>query len=138
MTCLEKLKQDHPNWTDDDIAQIADISCPNDDWGMAVPDPVNCAGGDCGECAECWNREIPGTEPTGTTDAVNHPKHYVREGAMECIDEMLLVFGVEATMCFCLLNAWKYRYRAADKGGEEDLKKSDWYLAVYADLKDGD
>lgn len=68
--------------------------------------------------------------------AVNHPKHYNREGAMECIDEMILLFGLEATMNFCECNAWKYRYRAADKNGEEDLKKSDWYLKKYAELKE--
>lgn len=80
----------------------------------------------------------PVTDTTATTDAVNHPKHYGREGAMECIDEMVLVFGAEATMHFCLLNAWKYRYRAGAKGGEEDLQKSDWYLAKYAELKGGE
>ncbi len=67
-------------------------------------------------------------------DAVNHPRHYNREGAMECIDEMVLLFGEEATMHFCLLNAWKYRYRAADKNGEEDLKKSDYYIGKYSEL----
>lgn len=66
---------------------------------------------------------------------VEHPKHYNREGGMECIDEMVLLFGYEETMTFCKLNAWKYRYRAADKNGEEDLKKSDWYLQKYAELK---
>lgn len=66
---------------------------------------------------------------------VNHPTHYNREGALECIDEMILIFGKEATMTFCLLNAWKYRYRAADKNGEEDLKKSDWYLNKVKELK---
>lgn len=65
---------------------------------------------------------------------VNHPKHYNREGGMECIDEMILVFGKEAVKHFCLCNAWKYRYRAADKNGEEDLKKSDWYLSKYKEL----
>ena len=67
---------------------------------------------------------------------VNHPKHYNREGGMECIDEMILVFGKEAVQNFCLCNAWKYRYRAADKNGEEDLKKSDWYLNKYKKLKE--
>ena len=65
---------------------------------------------------------------------VNHPKHYNREGGMECIDEMVLIFGVEEAKTFCKLNAWKYRYRAADKNGEEDLKKSDWYLQKYKEL----
>lgn len=69
-------------------------------------------------------------------DVVNHPKHYCRDDAMECIDEMLLIFGEEAVKHFCLCNAWKYRYRAADKNGEEDLKKSDWYLRKYKELDD--
>ena len=29
------------------------------------------------------------------TNMVNHPAHYTREGAMECIDEMLLIYGVK-------------------------------------------
>ena len=67
-------------------------------------------------------------------DVVNHPKHYCREGGIESIDEMVLVFGVEAVKNFCLCNVWKYRYRASDKNGEEDLKKSDWYMRKYKEL----
>lgn len=67
-------------------------------------------------------------------EKVEHPKHYNREGAMECIDEMVLIFGKEAVKNFCICNAWKYRYRAADKNGEEDLRKSDWYLNKYKEL----
>lgn len=67
-------------------------------------------------------------------EKVNHPKHYCREGAMECIDEMIILFGKEAVMTFCKLNAWKYRYRAAEKNGEEDMKKSDWYIQLYNQL----
>ena len=57
---------------------------------------------------------------------------------MECIDEMILIFGVEAVKNFCLCNAWKYRYRAADKNGVEDLKKADWYINKYVELKEKD
>lgn len=67
---------------------------------------------------------------------VNHPAHYNREGAMECIDEMKMIFGKKALMDFCLLSAYKYRYRAGDKGGMEDMKKSDWYMKVYKDLRE--
>lgn len=70
-------------------------------------------------------------------DPVNHPAHYEREGAMECIDEMLLIFGKDAVMNFCLCNAWKYRYRASAKNGDEDYSKSDWYLRKYRELKEG-
>ena len=65
---------------------------------------------------------------------VDHPSHYNREGSMECIDEMVMVFGEEVVANFCLCNVWKYRYRAADKNGIEDLKKSDWYMNKYKEL----
>ena len=68
-------------------------------------------------------------------DVINHPKHYTRDGAMESIDEMVLVFGKEAVMNFCLCNVWKYRYRAPDKNGAEDIKKSDWYMRKYRELR---
>lgn len=67
-------------------------------------------------------------------DIVNHPKHYNRDGAMECIDEMITVFGKDIVACFCLCNVWKYRYRASDKGHEGDLSKSDYYMAKYKEL----
>lgn len=65
-------------------------------------------------------------------DAVNHPSHY--EHGIECIDEMILLYGVVETMSFCKLNSHKYRKRAFDKGGKEDLDKSDWYMKEYAYL----
>lgn len=68
-------------------------------------------------------------------DNVNSPKHYNRDGALECIDEMIAVFGIEAVKHFCICNAWKYRYRAADKNGLEDLQKSDWYIRKYRELE---
>lgn len=49
---------------------------------------------------------------------------------------MILLFGVEETMSFCKLNAWKYRKRALYKNGEEDMNKSDWYIKKYIELKD--
>ena len=78
------------------------------------------------------NDNIP--EPKPEPETVNHPSHYNREGAKECIEEMIDIYGPEATAYFCLLNAHKYRYRAADKNGEEDLRKSDWYYKKYCEL----
>lgn len=74
------------------------------------------------------------TETTKTTDIINHPSHYCREDAMESIEEMVLVFGKEAVKHFCLCNVWKYRYRSSAKNGEEDLRKSDWYMKKYKEL----
>lgn len=72
-------------------------------------------------------------EPT-PPNMVEHPSHYNREGAMECIDEMITLFGREVVKHFCLCNAWKYRYRSNQKNGEEDIKKSDWYIQKYKEL----
>jgi hypothetical protein len=73
--------------------------------------------------------------PKPEPDMVNHPPHYNREGAMETIDEMEAIFGIEATFHYCRLNAWKYRARSTMKNGDEDLKKSDWYIRKAAELK---
>ena len=71
-------------------------------------------------------------------EMVDHPDHY-NQGSMECIDEMILIFGVEAVMDFCVCNAWKYRARAAYKGNpEEDMAKADWYLNKYKELMDNE
>ena len=67
-------------------------------------------------------------------DNVDHPKHYCREGGMECFDEFMLIYGIKAAKYACLFNIHKYRYRAADKNGEEDLRKSDWYMKKYKEL----
>lgn len=135
MTCFEKYKQMYDGEEPDVNSQ-----CPNRSGGITIDDPPFCDCGRSDECSRCWNREAPDTEPVTepVTSTVDHPKHYGREGGMECIDEMLLIFGVEATMHFCLLNAWKYRYRAPDKNGAEDMAKSDWYITKYAELKGGD
>lgn len=70
-------------------------------------------------------------------DVVNKPSHYNREGAMECFDEFVEIYGVEAARYACMFNIHKYRYRAADKNGMEDLKKSDWYARKLKELNDG-
>lgn len=69
-------------------------------------------------------------------DNVNNPAHYT-QGGMECIEEMMLIFGSEETKIFCKLNAWKYRKRALYKGTpEKDMAKSDAYLRCYKSIKE--
>ena len=105
------------------------------------------------ECAECWgnfvrdrelceiayNKVIKATKPKETEepteDMVNHPSHYT-QGGMECIDEMVLIFGKQAVANFCVCNAWKYRKRAMFKNGQEDIDKSDWYINKFKELQD--
>lgn len=69
-------------------------------------------------------------------DAVNRPKHYCRPDGMECFEEFELLYGEVAAFYACLFNVHKYRYRAADKNGEEDLRKSDWYMRKLKEIKE--
>lgn len=78
---------------------------------------------------------LDNVEKCTENDPVNHPSHYTN-GGMECIDEMEKVFGTEVVMNFCICNVWKYRKRAMYKNGEEDMKKADWYMNKYAELKE--
>lgn len=68
-------------------------------------------------------------------DVVNEPNHY-KQGSFEVIDEMIIVFGIENTIQFCRMNAWKYRARAPFKGSmEQDMAKANCYLEMAADLE---
>ena len=83
-----------------------------------------------------FNNEDVVNNETAEKDMVNSPAHY-NQSSMECIDEMILVFGKQVTADFCLGNVWKYRNRAPYKGNPiEDAKKADWYMMKYKELKD--
>lgn len=61
-------------------------------------------------------------------DNVNHPRHYA-SGEIECIDAMIAAFGNDKVTDFCHLNAFKYLWRAGQKGDKiEDLRKATWYI----------
>jgi hypothetical protein len=68
----------------------------------------------------------------GDMEKVNHPEHY--QGKNECIDVMIAMFGKEAVKHFCMCNAYKYRFRADKKNGEEDIKKAEWYETKLIEL----
>ena len=69
-------------------------------------------------------------------DMVNHPSHY-KNGKYEAIDIMLDIFGKDKTLAFCELNAFKYLWRADNKGTDiQDKKKAIWYLNKYIELKE--
>lgn len=80
-------------------------------------------------------REIFGTTEQFVEDVVNEPNHY-QQGRFEVIDEMVIVFGIDATIQFCKMNAWKYRARAPFKGNmEQDMAKANRYLEMAAELE---
>lgn len=70
---------------------------------------------------------------TENNNDVHHPKHY-NQGNIECIDAMLSAFTTEEVMAFCKLNAFKYIWRANNKGKEKDAEKAQWYINKYIEL----
>lgn len=57
--------------------------------------------------------------------------YYTKAKHKECIIEMREIYGDFAVFCFCILNAYKYNYRAGLKAGnsaESDCNKARWYL----------
>lgn len=66
-------------------------------------------------------------------EEINHPDRYAG-GKFECIEVMVDVFGADAVKHFCILNAFKYIWRAEKKNGVEDIKKAVWYLNKYIEL----
>lgn len=73
----------------------------------------------------------------GADDAKVNPKHY-KHHQMECIDEMVALYGAPTVIGFCICSAHKYRYRAGYKVGEcaeVDSQKSDWYVAKAQELR---
>ncbi len=70
--------------------------------------------------------------PAPQSDPVS-PAHY-QQGARQTLDEMLIIFGIEAVKAFCLCNVYKYKTRAGLKNGHEDLAKADRYLTFYEHL----
>lgn len=74
--------------------------------------------------------------PKSKKEMVNHPFHY-NAGTYQCIDVMLDVFGKDKTAAFCELNAFKYLWRANNKGTDiQDKKKAEWYINKYIELKE--
>ena len=68
-------------------------------------------------------------------EQVNHPSHY-NQGQFECIAVMESIYGIEATMDFCLLCAFKYVWRTNNKDGIQDIDKAIWYLKKYKELQE--
>ena len=96
--------------------------------GMESSNSNNNMGSVCGDMSNiqlCMPRK----------EQVNHPNHY-NQGQYECIAAMESIYGIEATMNFCLLCAFKYTWRTNDKDGIQDIDKAIWYLKKYKELQE--
>lgn len=72
MTCREKLIADHPELTKEEIDYHTRNYCPSDYGYMDDPETTE---GDSScyyvKCMDCWDREIPETEPSESDEETN-------------------------------------------------------------------
>lgn len=61
---------------------------------------------------------------------------YYKVHKFECLEEMRLMFGIEAVKTFCKLNVWKYRYRDGNKPNTDDANKADEYISYLKFLEE--
>ena len=103
-------------------------------------DSVSCSVEPCHSCFGVKghpNWERYGTTAKPAPDTVNHPAHYTTGCGFECIEMMEMVFGKEAVIDFCVVNAFKYIWRHEQKNGTEDIAKAEWYLKYASKLTEG-
>jgi len=70
-------------------------------------------------------------------DYVN-PNHY-KKGNKEVWEMMVDIWGVDAFISHCEMNAFKYRMRAGDKPNQpvqRDIAKANWYEAKARELRE--
>jgi hypothetical protein len=60
-------------------------------------------------------------------DPVNHPSHYT-QGGIECIEAIQAALTTEEFKGYCKGNVFKYVWREQHKGGNESLRKANWYM----------
>lgn len=79
--------------------------------------------------SECVNTEK-------NYEHVNHPSHY-NNYSVEVIDMMKKIWGIENTIRWCEMTAFKYRMRMGTKPGnsiEQELNKEKWLLEKKKEL----
>ena len=65
-----------------------------------------------------------------------NPLHYAKSNnPWACGDAMIEAYGEEAFLHFCMCNAFKYIWRANEKGGTKDLRKAITYLEKIIEIK---
>jgi hypothetical protein len=66
--------------------------------------------------------------PPSKPEMVNSPGHYTAKGTIECIEAIEAQLTTDEFRGFLKGNIAKYVWRELRKGGQEDLRKAQWYL----------
>ena len=89
---------------------------------------MDCPGG---VCPVPWATDTSGDH---FVDMVNTPPHYT-EGSIECIEAIEAQLTPEEYKGYLKGNVAKYLWREKHKGGNESLRKAQWYLNRLVDLQ---
>ena len=71
---------------------------------------------------------VPWAKKEAVVDNVNHPEHYT-SGGIECIEAIEAQLTPEEYRGYIKGNVAKYVWREKHKGGNESLRKAQWYLS---------
>ncbi len=75
-----------------------------------------------------WNTYLE-KHKEAVVDNVNHPEHYTAGEGIECIEAIEAQLTPEEYRGYIKGNVAKYVWREKYKGGNESLRKAQWYLA---------
>ena len=78
--------------------------------------------------AQQQQQTVPPSPNTPAHDPVDRPLHYT-QGGIECLDAIKASMPREQFLGFLKGNEMKYVWRYQHKGGIEDLRKANFYLA---------
>lgn len=93
----------------------------------------DCSAYNDGVCDSFKDEDANMVDKLSESNNVDHPSHY-NKLPIECIDAMIGTQGLEATIHFCVCNAFKYLWRHGSKNGFEDILKAKWYLDKACEL----
>lgn len=72
MTCREKLKEQHPDWSQDEFDHAVNEECPDAYIDIDTPkDEFGFLWCGTDRCDECWYREVPGTNSNDNNTTTN-------------------------------------------------------------------
>jgi|GEM_PF-1755544 len=91
-------------------------------------EPFNVAASD--SVREVLDRRLEADAAAEELSDVFQPSHYVKDGGVECIDIMSMVYGEERVKEWAEITAFKYQWRQGSKAGNSAVKdkmKRIWY-----------
>lgn len=96
---------------------------------LSVSQGVNRADGSPAQTIDALGFDVRGERVAipPKADNVNNPAHYTA-GGIECIDAIQAALTPEEYRGYLKGNVMKYMWREKHKGGEESLRKAEWYL----------